>query len=379
MTLRALIPLAALIGAAYLLAGCEAPSAGARSPLDAPTLIESSTQAAPNPGWVAISELQRGAIEVTPIAQIPQKDRARWAGRVDVLNERASVISAPIGGVVHEVLVAEGQEVAAGDAIAVLRSAELAERSAELQRERAALRRAREFEATQESLVASGAGTANSWRQAVAEREQLQASVRALEASLAPLRDARGPLLTLRAPVDGVVTELLLQGGDFVSPESGPRVVIVPRESIVVRAQLPESELLAMNNDARVSIHHASQEAPVQSAIVRIAPAVDTRRGRVDVWFSLPDSLPVRMGASVQVLVEREAPTLRVPNRAVVMTNEGEHRVWVEVAPDTFEAIPVTIGPSRDGFATILHGLGGQESIVTSGALLLDASASQML
>jgi multidrug efflux pump subunit AcrA (membrane-fusion protein) len=69
-----------------------------------------------------------------------------------------------------------------------------------------------------------------------------------------------------------------------------------------------------------------------------------------------------------------------LPSSAVLVQSGGETVVWVAVDDEGgFEAREVLVGRAVDGRVPILTGLQPGDRVVVDNALLLDASAAQML
>lgn len=328
---------------------------------------------------VVVGENQRHALRTTSFHEIPQSETYRWPATVEIQRERIAAVAAPLDAFVEQLHTHEGQAVRAGDTLITLRSPALAEKKAELRTAREILRRAKEVEDLQASLMESGSGLRNAWQQAISDRAQAQNHVRALEVLIRSLESNGETSITLRAPIDGFVTGLRTGVGERVSADTETLLHIAPRSAYLLRADLFERDAHTLHVGDEAQILPGEGAAPLPAHVVRIAPSVSTDNDRVAVWFKPDGELALAAGRRASVQLDRPAENLRVPTPAIVMTAQGEYRVWVETAPRTFIAKPVVLGTSRQGFTQIVSGLRGDESIVVRGALLLDTHASQRL
>ena len=68
-----------------------------------------------------------------------------------------------------------------------------------------------------------------------------------------------------------------------------------------------------------------------------------------------------------------------LPTAAILIKDGRETLVYVETAPNVFEARPVQVGLARGGMTPVLNGLSTGDRVVVGGALLLDGEASLLL
>jgi cobalt-zinc-cadmium efflux system membrane fusion protein len=80
--------------------------------------------------------------------------------------------------------------------------------------------------------------------------------------------------------------------------------------------------------------------------------------------------LKPNMFADATFLAPRQTMQV-VPTQALVLKDETD-RVFVEVAPWTFEARPVEVGFQQNDQAVVDHGLKAGERIVVKGGVLLN-------
>jgi membrane fusion protein, heavy metal efflux system len=97
----------------------------------------------------------------------------------------------------------------------------------------------------------------------------------------------------------------------------------------------------------------------------------DTRRTRVRVAFDNPDmKLKVNMFANATFLAPKQNMVV-VPTTALVLKDESD-RVFVEVAPWTYEPRTVVVDFQQEDQAVIASGLKAGERIVVKGGVLLN-------
>ena len=128
----------------------------------------------------------------------------------------------------------------------------------------------------------------------------------------------------VRAPFAGVVTERLVNVGDFVTLNQ-PLFRIIDFDSIVARIYVPQKELpsLVPGLSARVTAD-AVGAASLVGSVDRIAPVVDPGTGTVKVTVAIPRQQGLRPGMFVEVelVTAIHEDALLLPKRAVVYDND---------------------------------------------------------
>lgn len=172
----------------------------------------------------------------------------------------------------------------------------------------------------------------------------------------------------VRAPIEGVVTERLVDLGDFVSVNQ-PLFHIVDFNSIVARIYVPEQELSRLRpaQPARIIAEALGSEA-FAGAVDRIAPVVDPSTGTIKVTVATPHQRGLRPGMYVQVelvtAVHDEA--IRIPKKALIYDND---QIFLfRLADDRLvERIPVVPVLEDTEFVEPAEGLDLGDEIVVAG------------
>lgn len=195
--------------------------------------------------------------------------------------------------------------------------------------------------------------------------EQLQLS---LEQARFKLATAQRNLeeTVLVAPMDGVVTALNIQAGEWVAGNQAA-VMLSDLTTLVVDIGLDESDVahVAVGQTALVTLD-AFSDAELSGVITAIAPKANPQAGVVlyPVTITLdPTTVPIRAGmtADVEIVTDSAADVLIVPLKAIRSEN-GQHLVLRklragEVDPTGFISTPVELGLVTDAYAEIRNGL----------------------
>lgn len=314
-------------------------------------------------------------------------------------------IGSEITGVVLERRVEEGEAVAPGDVLLVLRAddlaaevraaeaqlaqlqrstlpqARVAQREAEAQLAQAQRETERRRDLIQRNLIA---------REALEQAEQAETVARAAAqtarlaaAAVAPggpeekvlrerLTAARAALdkTIVRSQVAGVVLTRNAEPGDLIQPgrvlfdiaRTGDTEVLVPFDE-------ENLSVLRVGQSARV-IADAFPDRPFAATITLIAPRVDPQRGTVDVRLRVdpvPEFLRQDMTVSVTVRTGQRERTLVVPNDALLEVN-GERAHVMAVREGRARRTAVRLGLRGLTLTEVVEGLSAGDRVLLHGA-----------
>ncbi|MEM7245386.1 MAG: efflux RND transporter periplasmic adaptor subunit [Acidobacteriota bacterium] len=343
------------------------------------------TWLAPEPVPVTVHRVDRGLVEETVTNS--------KAGTVK--SRRRAGISTEVGGRVVELPAREGDRVAAGDLLlrlgdeehrAQVKLQERAVQAARSTREEACLAAEQARRDLDRTLALSRRNVVSedAVEQATSRRDVTAATCQAARARVleteAALDVARTALdkTRLLAPFSGVVAELRVELGEYVTPGtpgmSLPSVIdLLDPDAIYVSAPLDEVDLgkVEVGQRVRLTLDPHPGES-LSGRIVRIAPyvedAVDQNRTfEVEVDLE-PHPLVGRLlpgtTADVEIILAHRDAVLRVPSYALleggkVLAVEGEHLVekpvetglrnwqFVEVVSGLQEGLPVVVSLDR--------------------------------
>ena len=306
-----------------------------------------------------------------------------------VVARRQATVSAKITGRVVEVLIEEGQEVAADEVVARLDDtnarARHAQASAQLAQQRATLEGASVAFANAEPTFARSREqldraviSAQEFDSAKATYDAVRTSVdvarRGVEVAEATLALAQRELddTVVRAPFAGIVTVKAAQEGEMVSPISAgggfTRTgigTIVDMDSLEVEVDVSESFINRVKPDQEMTVTlNAYPDWKLPAYVIAIIPTADRAKAtvRVRVGFRQRDAriLP-EMGVRVAFLADGEAPVqsagpaVVVPERAIQVS--GDTGTVFVVQNDTLERRAVRVGGTTAEGRIVLSGI----------------------
>jgi Cu(I)/Ag(I) efflux system membrane fusion protein len=235
----------------------------------------------------------------------------------------------------------------------------------------------------------------------VAAQEEYLAVARMPGADLGPLRDAATQRMrqagmdaaqieqvvrtgavqsrfTLRAPIGGTLTELMVREGATVMPGM-PLMRLQGTATVWAEGQVPESQVALLQPGAKVSasspaVPGQTFEGWVQAILPEVDPATRTLKARLELNNPGGRLVP---GMFVQMRFAEPAgqPTLLVPSDVVIHTGR---RSVVMLAEDGehFRPVEVRAGREAGGLTEIVQGLQAGQRVVLSGQFLIDSEAS---
>jgi cobalt-zinc-cadmium efflux system membrane fusion protein len=310
---------------------------------------------------------------------------------IDGLNARITYddnytarIYSPIAGRVTKIAVEAGQNVKAGDPLLWIDSPDFAsgasdslKADADLLRKKVAYERAKGlFEVKGLALKELESAEAD-WHQAEAEAQRAKARMKNL--SINELANADGKYI-LKAPIDGVISERQVNIGSEVQPAAANSLFVITNPThLWVLVDLPEQYIGKIKVGQPIAVEVDAYPNQVFLAKVSVIsetldPALRRFQVRCDV-FNSEHKLRPEMYARVEAVVSDNVKVPRVPNTAL-FTQGLYSFLFVEKAPGVFQKRRVSLGLQDAEYSYIKEGLSTGESIVTSGAVLLNSELS---
>ncbi len=322
-------------------------------------------ETAPATTGLAIETAPARAINNIPLGTVP--------GTIDLPPEARVAVTAPFAGAVVKVYVIEGQQVARGAALGLVRSAEPVQIRGDLARARSAAALAEARAQRLSKLADEGIIAAARADEAIAERDQSRASV-AQFSRMASLGADVGPdgAMTLRAPIAGRVAHVGVQTGGGVDTLTAP-FVIEAAGAYQIELQLPErlARQVRPGMAVAIALSEGDGAAPLDGKIIAVAPSLDPATRAVMARASVAAAPGVIAGRNVTVTILGEGRGVAVPDRAVTRISNKDH-VFVRSAKG-WEKRAVTLAARSGDLAVIASGLVEGEKVAVSSVAELKA------
>jgi len=321
----------------------------------------------------------RQRLSVMPATKQLLGDRLVLPAIIESDPARTAAVLTPVTGRVRELKVALGDRVVAGQALAIIDSADLAQAYDDYDKaaDAAALTTKNlERQSGQHRIGAASDRDLDQSRsdlaQATAELTRARARLQAIGASVDT--PGRTHSLTLRAPFAGSVTNLAIAAGNMINDPTQAIVTVADLSTVWATALVPEKDIgvVAKGQTAEVTLP-AYPGRVLKGTVLFVSDIVesDSRRNKLRIAFPNPDyGLKPNMFATVSLL---EAPQSRVtlPTSALLMNNDRT-TVFVATAPWTFERRIVEPVLEEGSTVAIASGLAGGEEVVVRGGILLN-------
>ena len=313
-----------------------------------------------------------GAAELASVTVQPSSVavQASYDGRVEAV--RQAQIAAQVPGSVTELNIKAGDRVRAGQVLLRI-DARAAEQGAAASGAQVAAARAQLDVAGKE--LARKRQLFDKHYISQAALDQVEASYRAVQAQVNALAAQAGAAQTqsgfyvVKAPFDGVVSQLAVERGDMAMP-GRPLLVVYDPAQLRVSAAVPVTALTGGVEGARVAL--ATQAQPVTPARVQVLPTVDAASLTQEVRAELPQGTSAAPGLFARLLLPGApvaaaadgARRLFVPGTAVVRRAEmtGLYVLDQAGAPQLRQ---VRLGPVAGDQVEILSGLDAGDRVAT--------------
>jgi cobalt-zinc-cadmium efflux system membrane fusion protein len=288
-------------------------------------------------------------------------------------------VFAPAGGRITEMKVRAWDRVQKGQPLAKLESSDLSRAVADYHKARADNEVKQKGLARAEDLLAHHAIAEKDYLQAQADAQMAQAEqntardrIRVLGADPEHATNE----LQIVAPRAGVVLDTGAATGEFSKSLDAPAPLCTIADISTVWAvgEVYEKDLLSAKSgqSAQISLNaYPEKHWPGRVSVISDAVDPTTRTLRVRVVLANPDG---RLKPSMRLLRSTSQGIL-VPSAAVIREGSAAF-VFVKKAEGRFQRRAVSLGRTVDDTVEILSGLDAGATVVTDGALLLQAASS---
>ena len=326
-----------------------------------------------------VVELSAAQIEAVGIAVVTVGSggggEVRLSGRVEPMVDARASVAAAVAGRVERVLVAPGQSVRVGQALAVLVSGDAAALSADADAAQATAVAAQQAHRREEDLANQGVVARRDAEVAHAQALGAEAAARAARArsAAAGSPDAMGRL-RVGSPISGLVTSVQVGPGGFVA-QGGVIAEITNPARVEIVFNAPPA--VAAHVRAGSAIRVTTPAGEVEAVVTGVATGGGGESGATVIHARSTGGVLPPAGSAVMgtVLTGETVAGVTVPSDAV-QTVEGATVVFVRTATG-FRAVPVLVGRQAGGRSEIVRGLTGAERIAGTNAFLLKAELAK--
>jgi cobalt-zinc-cadmium efflux system membrane fusion protein len=315
------------------------------------------------------------------------------AGVVDFDNDQSTGVTSPISGLVTRLLVSPGQQVAAGQALAMVDSSDFAAATSAYAKAVATARTSRQLADADKDLAQHNGVSAREAQQAEtdaanaeADRDAALQAVQALKLDPKAIKDIQAgrPIShiegAIRAPIAGTVVEKLITPGQLLQAGTTPAFTVANLSKVWVLAQVSGSDLAAVKAGDPAEIETGAGSATLTGVVDNVAALVnpDTRAVSARVVVAnrggvLKKSMYVR----VRLHSRQDSSGLLAPVSSILRDDENLPFVYIAQPNGGFARRRVTLGYRAGDQYEIPAGLRPGDRVVGDGGVFVQFMQSQ--
>lgn len=377
--------IAVAVTLSLLLSSCGAPKApgSAKETTDIKeqpakaTSAENAAESKSKSGKIHLSaeELQQSNITVTKIQLEKVSDQLILSANITANQDRIAFVAPRVEGKLIKVTANLGDQVKAGQSLAVIDSIQMGEARAEYRHAQSELKLAEANFQRTDKLFKDEVVPQRQWLEVKNAYERAQTTARESADHLHILvgsSDTGVSTFVITAPFSGVVIEKDAVMGELAKPD-GKLFTIADLSTVWIEADVSEKDLgkLTVGSPATVTVSSFADES-FKGKVSYISSIFDKQTRTVKARIELPNpdrKLRIDMFARAMVDLTSSREALILPQEAVLLV-QGQSTVYVQTE-NGFEARPVEVGEQLNKGVVIASGLKSGEQVVISGAYAL--------
>lgn len=318
---------------------------------------------------------QRAGVSFTKAELVPFKPTVRVVGTVAFNPSYVAAIGTRLRGTVRRTFKYEGDRVAAGEVLAEIESAELAEAESSAVQAEASMKIAQVQAKREADLLEKSLTTAREAEVAATELANSSAGLRAAQQRVHALGGSGAfGVFQLKSPIAGNVVERTLSPGQSVDG-TGIAYRVANVDHLWIELSVFEHDLRFVKLDDDVAINPLSDpKVTIGGKVAHVGEVIDptTRSAAVRVTVDEP-KYHLRNGQSVNATITRAEATrdaLLIPHSAVVHI-DGKPTVFVADGDTKVRTVTVKLGGSDGERHEILEGVSPGQMVASSGVFAL--------
>ncbi|MBS0363732.1 MAG: efflux RND transporter periplasmic adaptor subunit [Proteobacteria bacterium] len=350
------------------------------------------------PQNLTLTSAQLQHVRVVEVAPADFHKALEVAGVVDFDNDQSTSVVSPISGLVTRLLVQPNQQVAAGQALAMVDSSDFAAATSAYAKALATARTTRRIADADKDLAQGNGVSAREAQQAetdaanaAADRDAALQALQALKIDPKAIRDieAGKPVGriegAIRAPIAGTLVEKLITPGQLLQAGTTPAFTVANLSKVWVMAQIPGAELTSVHVGDAAEIEAGDGTAKMTGVVDSVSAVVnpDTRAVIARVVVANPGGLlKKQMYVRVRIRAQAASRGITAPVSAILRDDENLPFVYVALNGagqngEAFARRRVTLGERSGDQYAIAGGLNPGDRIVADGAIFMQFMQSQ--
>jgi membrane fusion protein, heavy metal efflux system len=322
------------------------------------------------------------AVKLAPVKASQEQWSDPVPASVKVDETKAARVGSPLSGRVLRVFTELGEPVRAGQSLFSVASPDLAELTDAEAQTRVELETAKLQHERIQALIEAKAlpGKEGIVSQAELRSAEIRHNLTVSKLSALKVGSNSEAEFVVKAPRAGtVVAKNVLPGQEVGAAAEANLITLADLSTVWVVAELFESNMIGIHRGTKVRITVASDaDLLLEGQVDIVSEVVDPERHTVPVRVRFENRerrLRPNTFARMQFLSAAVPGTVEVAATALVTDGE-QQSVYVEERPSVLTRRAVVAGPVRQGRVLILSGLKVGETVVETGAILLDNQVS---
>lgn len=333
--------------------------------------------------------LEGALIETTKVRKQLINDEIRATATIKPNQYELTHVSPRIQGKAIAVFAEAGQQVSAGETLALLDSLEVGQKKADFLKARTNLRIAKRNYAREQRLFAQKISSETEYLAAKGAYERSVTDYLAAREALRMMgmpeheikeiswssRDESLSHLHLTSPIAGTVVTRHITRGELITPKDKP-FTIADLSTVWIILDIYEEDLSRVQVDSQVRVTTvAYPEEIFQATVIHIHDVLNPDTRTVDARVEIPNpDRRLRPGmfahASLTAPPEKERRGLFVPQNAVQHIDDRP-TIFVQIEPGTYEVRHVKLGATFAPFVEVHTGVSEGETVVGKGSFYL--------
>jgi membrane fusion protein, heavy metal efflux system len=334
-----------------------------------------------------VSPESASQVQLVPVTMRILDDRVTATAEVQPNQRAVAQITTRVPARVVSLIADPGQEVKAGESLAILSSGQLGEAKAEYLKRRALMKIAGEDLVREEALneqkispmkdlLAARANYESTKAQFEMAREILRVMIPADELARLDWTDGGSPLddFPLTSPIAGTLVKRTLTIGAPVNPDDEP-LVVMNLDEVWVIANIFEHDIASVHPGEKALVTvDAYPNHPFEGEVSNLSDLVDqnTRTVQARVVVANPGHLlKPGMFANVEIEAPHGARSTLTVSSAAIFTVDGHSVAFALVGNSSFEMRRLVLGQEGGGYVEVISGLKEGEQVSAVGGLML--------
>lgn len=347
----------AILGLIVLLGACNASAPNKQQQLDKLKQERDNlnTQIAKLEASVDSSSANTKTVAVSVMTLTPGlfQNYIEIQGKVDA--DKNVTVTAEVPAVITAIHVHTGQVVSAGQTLAQLDSKVITDQIAQLQNQ---LDYTKNLYERQQNLWDQNIGTKVQLLTAKNNYENVQKQIQVTQSQMA--------MYKIKAPISGVVDEVIAKIGQAVSP-GVPTFRVVNMNDLKVVGQIGENNISRVHTGDAVEVVLPDLRDTLHTRLTYVSKVVDPSSRAFNIEIRLPrrSVYHPNMLAIIRVVSYRDKASLTVPINVIQHGSDGDY-VYVSRNKHA-NRVPVTVSQTYGGTAEVSQGLKAGDQIITAG------------